>query len=366
MPKPTLPSILPFPRRVRRSVAGAILLFVLVGCDDPITNGGDPSPTVAVGVVVNSTELSLTVFPLEEPDASWTVPLGPDGSPVGAAVRGDVAVVPMGIVPTAVVVDLAAGSVLHTVSLPEGSGATGAAFVNDSIVLVANPDRNTVSPVNVRTGTAGPEIAVGRYPAGVRTIGEVVWVLNGELEDFQPAGPGTFTLLDRETFEELGTVELSGENPGGMALGPGGLLYVVHGGTWGEGNGSLSVVDTHFRAEAAHHPGFGDFPQQPAYAGDERIYVSSWSYGLVAWDPFLNTFHRGPDDPIAPDGVGAAAGVAVDPSGALWSLFPDCTGPSSVLRLSASYEVEERVDVGICPAALYFTELEDLEGASGG
>jgi streptogramin lyase len=336
--------------------------ILLAGCDGDGVLFTPPEQGVEVGVVVNSVELSLTVFPLEDPGASWTIPLGPDGSPTGAAVRDNLAVVPMGIVPVAVVVDLAAGAVLRSAALPSGSGSTGAAFVNDSIVLVANPDRNSVSPVNVLRGTVAAEIPVGRFPMAVTVEGDRIWVVNGELENFSPDGPGTLTILDRETLEVTGTVTLSGENPGGIALGPDGLLWVVHGGVWGADNGSVSVVDPALAEEVAHHTGFGAFPQGPALAGDGRLYVSSWSFGLAAWDPSTEAFHRSPDDPIAPEGVAASAGVSVDPEGNVWSLFPECSEPSRVLRLGPTYSTELFVDVGICPAALYFVELQGVDG----
>jgi sugar lactone lactonase YvrE len=196
----------------------------------------------------------------------------------------------------------------------------------------------------------------------VTVEGDRVWVVNGELEQFSPDGPGTLTILDRETLQVTGTVTLSGENPGGIALGTDGLLWIVHGGVWGADNGSLSVVDPALGDEVAHHPGFGNFPQGPALGGDGRVYVSSWSFGLAAWDPSTESFHRSPDDPIAPEGVGAAAGVAVDPEGNVWSLFPDCSEPSRVLRLGPTYATELSVDVGICPAALYFVELQGVGG----
>jgi DNA-binding beta-propeller fold protein YncE len=143
----------------------------------------------------------------------------------------------MGIVPAVVLVDLAEGVVLGSVALPEGSGATGAPFVNDSIVLVTNPDRDTVSPVNVLRRSAGAEIPVGGFPTRAVVVDEKVFVVNGELEDFTPVRDGTLTVLDRATLEPVGSIQLSGRNPGGAVLGPNGLLYVVHGGVWGQGAG---------------------------------------------------------------------------------------------------------------------------------
>src|SRR5690554_1626948 len=133
---------------IRIPLRALLVLSVLVpwmaGCeDDPV------APETArrtVGVVVESTDLSLTVFDMEDPTSTTSIGLGPAGTPVSLAVQGGLAAVPLGIVPAVAVVDLEAGEVLRTVALPEGSGATGALFVNDSIVLVGNPARGSLSP----------------------------------------------------------------------------------------------------------------------------------------------------------------------------------------------------------------------------
>jgi hypothetical protein len=111
----------------------------------------------------------------------------------------------------------------------------------------------------------------------------------------------------------------------------------------------------------AHVTGFGDFPGPAAFGGDGRLYASSWSFGVVAWSPATGSFHRGPDDAIAPDGVPSAGGVGVDPGGALWTLFPECAEASRVLRLGPGYEVDVSVPVGVCPSAILFTTLPEPE-----
>ncbi|MEE8148253.1 MAG: hypothetical protein V3T24_11655, partial [Longimicrobiales bacterium] len=58
-----------------------------------------PLETAEVGIVLSSTELSLTIFEVEDPAQTRTVGLGPDGSPVSMAVWGNLAAVPLGIVP---------------------------------------------------------------------------------------------------------------------------------------------------------------------------------------------------------------------------------------------------------------------------
>lgn len=337
-----------------------LLLAVLPGaCDDPGTTEVEPpGPTPAeTGVVVNSIDLTLTLFPVDSPTAVRTVELGPDGSPVGLAVRGERAVVPMGVAPVAQVVDLAEGRVVHHVPLPEGSGATGAAFVDDTLALVANPNRNTVSPVNVRRGTAGPEIAVGRFPQHVTRARGRLFVLNGELgPDFQPDGPGTITVLSR-ALEVLGTVRLSGENPAGAAPGPDGLLHVVNAGRFGQDGGSLSVVDPVALEEVAHHTGFGTFPGPPTTGPDGRLYVTSFEYGVAVWDIASERFVRAPADAVAPGGVPSTSAVAFDALGRAYALEPACSEPGRILRLDPSFGVDRAIPAGTCPLDLSFTAV---------
>lgn len=338
--------------RLLAMVLGLLMLF-LGGCDDT-TGPADPFAG-EVAVVVNSVDLTLTLFPTDSVEETRTVGLGPDGSPVGLSVRGDRAVVPMGLVPALVVVDVRSGEVERTVALPEGSGATGSAFVDDSIVVVANPNRNSVTPVNVVTGGVRPEITVGTFPQEVVVVEGRPFVINAQLVDFSPAGTGTISVLDLGASEPVAaTVELSGENPGGVTLGPDGLLYVVHSGRFGEGNGSLSVVDPTTLEEVAHHTGFGEFPFALAFGPGSLLHVASFSYGIAVWDPATEGFVRTPDDAVTPADVPSVSDVAASEGGVLWALTPDCQTPGAAHRLAADLSVLESAVVGICPVAMDF------------
>ena len=218
--------------------------------------------------------------------------------------------------------------------------------------------------MNVRTGIRGNSIDVGAYPQGVVVQGGKAFVVNAELgSDFQPARSGTVTVLDAQTLDVRSTIDLSAENPGGATVGPDGRLYIINGGRWGQNNGSLSIIDPMTEMEVAHHRGFGDFPGSAATDAQGRLYVTSFSAGLMVWDPSTATFVRGPDDAVTPGGVASVSGVGFDAEGRLHTLFPDCQNPSLVHRLTSAFEVELEIPAGICPIGIAFGMVSEPAGS---
>jgi hypothetical protein len=336
----------------------ATLLFTaLTACsDEPIV------PDISareVGVVVTSTDVALTLFDVDDPTSTETVGLGADGSPVSLALRGRYAAVPLGVVPAVAIVDVREGVLLRTIGLAEGSGASGAAFVNDSIVLVTNPNLDSVTPVNILAGTTGEEIAVGRFPQDVAVVGGRAYVLNAELENFQPAGPSTITVLDGISLDVLETIELSGQNAAAAAVGPNGRLHVIQSGSWGADNGALSVVDLGTNEEVGFFEGFGNFPGSIAVGENGFAHVGVFGVGMLVWDGLTQTFVHGPDDAATPGGVASTSGIGFDGDGRLYALVPDCQDPSVAHRLDAAFASELAIPVGICPFAIGFTEVEN-------
>ena len=343
-------------RRARLPLLGALLLVACFG------DGTEPLPleTAEVGVVLGSVDLSLTIFEVENPTQTRLVGLAPTGSPVTLAVRGELAAVPLGFVPAVAVVDLKEGVVLRTVGLPEGSGATGAAFLNDSILLAANPGLNSVTPINVLAGTLGSNIEVGRFPQAIVVEGGRAFVLNAELEGFVPDGRATVSVIDVETLTVTSTIQLSGENAAAGSVGPDGRLYIVNSWSFGAGNGSLSVVNLTSLIEAEHHTGFGDFPGSLALGPSARAFVGAFSYGVVVWDTSLDAFIRGPAEALTPGGVAGTSGVGFDGAGRLYTLTPGfCDGPGTADRHDGMFEVDVTISVGICPLAIAFTTIEE-------
>lgn len=340
----------------------AALTFGTAACDgDGPTGVENGVPGVETAVVVNSMDLSVTVFPVDSPSMVHTIGLAQAGSPVSIAVREGRAVVPLGLLSAAAVIELATGDV-HTIPLPENSGATGVAFLNDSTAYVANPGLNTVSPINVFDGTAAAEIAVGIYPQGVAATNHQVLVLNAELDEtFRPARTGAISVIDPTSNTEVSAILLSGFNPSAAAFGPAGLLHVVNSGTFGQGDGSLSIVDASTLSEVEHHTGFSEFPGDIAFGTDGHAYISSFSYGVAVWDAEGDTFIRPPSDPLPLPEHSAVSGVGFDSQGRLYTLIPgDCTAPSVALRFNPDLSFDREINVGVCPIAIAFTHVEGL------
>lgn len=326
-------------------------VLALAACDDGPTGPKRPSGTEAA-IVVNSLENSITVIPVDDAAARFTIGVSAEGSPTTVAASGGTAVVPLGIFPYAAVVDLAGRRVAHTVALPAGSGATGVAFLNDSIALVANSNLNSVTPVNTRRGTAGAQIPVGAFPQAIVAAGGRAYVLNGELENYAPARPGTISIIDG-TLRVAGTVQLSGLNPQAGAFGPDGRLYVINAGEFTGENGSLSVVDVGTGRETSHHTGFGSFPGSVAVGPEGLVHVGVYTTGVRVWDPSTRAF-RGMNS----QGTPPVSGLGFDFAGRFYTVNPGtCSAEGTLYRLGSEFGVEQQTPTGICPFGLAFTFL---------
>ena len=345
-----------FERFLRTLAAAVIIAFTTAACDD---NGGPEIPAgVEIGVIVNSIDLSITAFPTDSAASTRTIGLAAAGSPVSVAARGPFAVIPMGFLATAAVVDLRSDDV-STIPLPDNSGATGVAFLNDSIAYVANPNLNTVSRINLFAGTHENEIDVGIFPQAVAAIGDRVFVMNAELDmDFRPARQGGISVIDTSTDSVVAVILLTGFNPSAAVVHDG-LLYVVNSGTFGMGDGSLSVVNPNTLQQIEHHTGFGEFPGDIAFDAADRAYVSSFAYGIAVWDVAADSFIRPPSDPLIIEGNAISSGLGFDSNGRLYSLIPgDCIAPGIALRTHPDLSFDRQIDAGVCPIAITFTRVE--------
>jgi hypothetical protein len=345
---------------VRRLAAffAAAGLAAAAACED---NPNIPSVSERLVVVVNSVDNTLSLIP-RNGDASVairTVGLGAQGTPVDVAVLGSTAVVPLGTYPFAAVVDLRTGTVTHNVALPANSGATGVAFLNDTLAMVANPGRNTVSTIRTVSGTAGPEIPVGVYPQAIVVAQNQVFVLNSNLVNFTPAGPGTVTVLNSSLVPQR-TIPLSGVNPA-AAVAVGNRLYVLNSGTFTAPSGSLSIIDMTTLAEVEHRTGFGFFPTSMELGAGSLLFIGGYGLGVFAYDPVGNTFPITQANPLKPNGSNVVADIEFDPEGRL--LVTDsgnCSDQGFLYRLTSPTTLDRTVRTGVCPVGMAVTDiLED-------
>jgi hypothetical protein len=333
------------------AVTALAVTALALGCSD--TNAPLPDPQEVL-LVVNSTANTLSIVPVEAPNSAVAVPLGgTTPTPTGVSAREGVAIVPLGLDNAVAVVDLRAAAVIRTIPLPENSGATGSAIVDDSIAYVGNPNINSVSRINYLTG-ATSEVPVGVYPSGLIFTRGKVFVINANLDStFKAAGPSSLTIIDPAiNGEALGvdSIALTGEgNASYAAVGSDGLLYVMSTGDYFSGEGRLSVVDPLARVEVASFAGFGTGPGNVAADADARIFVSSYTEGVMEFNLDSNKVVRGAGQGVP---IPSNATVAVDSKGRVYGIE---TGPCSGGRVGRAHVLDAKLEetgtiaLGECP-----------------
>jgi len=336
----------------------AAALVLAAGCAD--TNAPLPPPQEVL-LAVNSTANTLSIVPVDAPASAVAVELGgTTPTPVGVSARGAVAVVPMGLDNAVAVVDLRTASMMRLVPLPANSGATGSAIVDDSIAYVGNPGINSISRVNYLTG-ATSEVPVGVYPQGIVFTRGKLFVLNGNLVDFAPAGPSWITVVDPVTnalADGVDSIPLTGGgNAGFGTVGGDGLLYVMSSGAFGSGDGRLSVVDPVGRTEQASFSGFGTGAGNVATDGEDRIYVSSYADGLMLFSADSNKVVRGAGQGVA---IPSNSAVAVDGERRIYAIE---SGPCSGGRVGTAHVLDEAfteiraIPLGECPVGAAVVQI---------
>jgi len=327
-------------------------LLVLAACSDALEQ-----TTSAGQVVVAVNTVSDTLSLVDVGDYTVTTLAVPPNRavPRSVAVSGSLLAVPGGDSASLAVFDFSSGGspVISRYSLPTGSGATGAAFDGDSVVWVANPDRNSVTRVRLQTGDTAT-FTVGMYPQAVAFANDFVFVVNGNLVGGSPAGPSWISVRLRSGARPpVDSIPLTGLNARFVTTGADGLLYVVDAGRVGKADGRLSIVDPTTLVEQAVLNGLGESPGPAIYHPSGRLLIASRSNGILEVNTSTRMLTRGPGGGIQITGTVLAA-LTLDQSGRVYAFDQkDCAQPGAVHVLSAPPEYEDltQVSVGVCPSA---------------
>jgi streptogramin lyase len=340
-----------------RSVMLAAAL-VAAACSDALEQ--DTTAGLEI-VVVNTGSNSLSFVNATSFTGGGTVNLAPPaGTPTTLDARGALVLVPMGTANALRAFGFGTITGPPSIALPANSGATGVAIEDDSTAWVANPNLNSVTRVNYRTGDT-TSWAAGTYPQAVAVTALDVFVVNGNLTGGQPAGPSSLRWIGGGPgpVRPFGTIALSCTNARFAAAGSDGLLYVVCSGTVGAGDGKLAIVDPVARREVAVLNGLGESPGPAVYHPSGRLLVASASEGILEVNTLTRRVTRGPGAGKKPGGAGISA-LALDPRGRVYAVAAGaCATPGTVYVLSAppDYRPLGTVAVGVCPSAAALAAL---------
>ncbi|HEV8304788.1 MAG TPA: hypothetical protein VGQ25_07515 [Gemmatimonadales bacterium] len=342
----------------------ACVALAALACSDALEQDTAAGLLVAV---VNSRSNTLSLVDATRLTARAPLDLTPSSSTARSIdARGDVILVPMGDADAVRVVwiGLAPPSAPSVILLPSGSGATGVAIVNDSLAWVANPDLNSATRINYRTGDTLAQRPVGLAPRAVVAVNDFVFVVNSNAPaGAPPAGPSWLSRFPCCDAGPTDSIPLTGTNARFATLGTDGLLYVVLAGTPGAGDGKLAIVDPVARRELAVLDGLGESPGPAVYHPSGRLLVASATQGILEINTLTRSITRGPGDGIKPGGDGVAA-LALDPRGRVYAAAPgSCAAPGTLHVLSAppAYGAIETVGLGVCPAAAVLAAVPVVE-----
>jgi YVTN family beta-propeller protein len=320
-----------------------------------------------IGLVVNSTGRSLTLFQLGAPTQTRQVPLGASSAitPVGLSVRGGTATIPLGDAASVALVDLNALAITRYFLFRSGN-STGSAYADDTTVFADNTANGYVGRFSIHqlSDTIADTVRVAPAPTDIQVAAARILVISANLDaNFNPLGNGVVTAIDPKTLAVLGTVSTTGANSTAGAIGPDGNLYVVNTGDY-VNPGSLTVIDPATLAVIRTVPNVGLGPGAIAIDRNGLAYISSFSAGTVIWDTNTQAFVRDPIHPVcAPISAGCrgAFDARPDTTGNLYQVFfgsaAQSLSPYVFVFQRRNYTLIDSIAVGQGPAALRIVEF---------
>jgi hypothetical protein len=353
--------------RVSRLAAVVVGGVVVAACGDAPPSGpkvasflkgtnGNPQ----IGLVVNSTGRSLTMFQLGKPTNQEVVPLGASNAitPVGFSVQGTTAIVPLGDAASTAVVDLNGETITRYFLFGSGN-ASGQAFVDDTTVLVANASRNYVGRFTLgqSASQATDSVTVASAPSDIEAANGNAYVISAVINsNFSPTGFGIVTKLNGQTLAVLATQATTDSNSSAAAVGPDGRLYVLNTGDYTY-QSSVTVMDTATLAVINTYRGFGIGAGAITIDKNGLAYVSSFYSGTVIWNTVTQAFVRSSSNPLCVTVSSTclgAFGAATDAAGDVYQTFfgTQTQAPVVYVYTQGSYAQTSSISVGQGPTQI--------------
>ena len=207
------------------------------------------------------------------------------------------------IPPEVMVIDAVTERIDRRIPLPEGSNPWDMAFTGSHQAYVSNYVANTLSIVNLETGSVEGSIGVGEGPEGILVLGNTAYVANtGGWPDYSPSTVSVVDILANNATKTL-TVST---NPQDLALSPDGRIHVLCSGVWGGDAGQVIVVDpygdTDWTPAVVDTISLGGFPGDIVIATDGTGYVTDWgdlSHGfLYSYNAFTGEVYHNSSNPL--------------------------------------------------------------------
>jgi YVTN family beta-propeller protein len=355
-------------RAARVALAGLGAVALLAAChSDKVTGGTTVTPFLQgtagnhqIGIVVNSTGRSLTLFQLGAPTVQRQIPLGSSNAitPVGLSVNGTTAAVPLGDAASVALVDLNTLAITRYLLFP-GGNTTGQAFVDDTTVLAANPTTGVVGEFTAHqaSDTITNTVAVAPSPTDIEVAGNSAFIISGNLDTaYNPIGNGIVTKINARTLAVLDTVSTTGTNSSAGAIGSDGHLYVVNTGDY-VASGTVTVIDTGTLAVLSTISNVGVGPGAIALDSTGLAYISSFYGGTVIWNTATQTYVKSSSAPLCVLSAGACLGAfdaKPDAAGDVYQVFFGTTSLTPYVYVFAhgTYTLTDSIAVGQGPTAI--------------
>jgi DNA-binding beta-propeller fold protein YncE len=149
-----------------------------------------------------------------------------------------------------------------------------------------------------------------------------VFVISSNLNPttYTPVGPGVVTEINPTTMSVVRTFTTGGNDPQYGAFDAAGKLYVTNSGSYGSGDGSLTIINLSTNVVESTVTGFGDSPGDISIDSQGRALVSSYSIGSLVWNTVTRSFIRGPTNALCAPASSAAGAPCRGSSGGAFGL----------------------------------------------